>query len=337
MAIRKCIKFFILIMSSDQIFCAEWTWQHLVTFTPLEREAHQKKKVILIERKGIPLFKQVILTWNAERPSNGYFSFELRVKNAKNGVWGDWHHMADWGSIQRSYCDTGDGTSQAHYVRLEMEKHKYADAFMVRVSAHDGASLELVHSCYICVSNYNEFTESVVSHCSLPSLIIKNVPRLSQYLHDHPSPYLCSPTSCAMMVQFLMRKTVPLADFADAVYDEGLDIYGSWPFNIAHAYQECNYQYKWYVTRLNSFQELYHQLEQGIPVVISVRGDIPGAPKSYPHGHLLVVVGWNKRNQTVICHDPAEKKQKHIVHNYSLKNIMRAWDRSYRLAYIVKK
>lgn len=339
MATKKGVKLFILAISAVQFVYAEWTWQHFFTFTPSECQVHQKKKIILIERKELNLFKQAVLSWNAERPKQGYFSFDLRVRNAKNGVWSDWHHMADWGSVQRSYFDNGDGICQAHYVRLELEKNKYADAFMIRVSAHNEASLDLVHGCYLSLSNYEKFKqESTINLCSLPSIMIKKVPRLSQLLVDHQRNYhICSPTSCAMVIQFLTGCQVCPADFADAAYDEGLDTYGSWPFNIAHAYELSGKKYLWYVTRLDSFEDLYHHIEKGVPVIISVRGEIEGAPKSYPHGHLLVVVGWNKRTQTVVCHDPAAKKQKQVVHHYSLNNLLRAWDRSYRLAYIAKK
>jgi len=70
--------------------------------------------------------------------------------------------------------------------------------------------------------------------------------------------------------------------------------------------------------------------------VISVRGTLPGAVKEFPGGHLIVIVGWDKQNQMVLCHDPAFCPASLVPHAYPLKSLLQAWENSYRTAYLAK-
>ena len=77
------------------------------------------------------------------------------------------------------------------------------------------------------------------------------------------------------------------------------------------------------------------QLAQGIPVTVSVRGTLDGAPKAYDNGHLLVIVGWNAKKKAVICHDPAFDNHQYVLKQYPVQSFIRAWENSRRLAYWV--
>ena len=96
-----------------------------------------------------------------------------------------------------------------------------------------------------------------------------------------------------------------MADFADKVYDNGyLNIYGNWPLNVAAAHDATYGNVFFRVERLNFFDDLYKYLSKKIPVAVSVR-KLRGGATSYSNGHLMVVVGWNKEKQCVLCIDPA--------------------------------
>jgi hypothetical protein len=112
-------------------------------------------------------------------------------------------------------------------------------------------------------------------------------------------------------------------------------VYGSWPFNVSHLFEVLNgFAYAW-VQRFDSFTDLHKQLLQNIPVVVSVRGALPGALKSFPHGHLLVVVGFDARTNEVICHDPACYTVHQVEKKYSLSHFIAAWENSRRLGYCI--
>lgn len=160
------------------------------------------------------------------------------------------------------------------------------------------------------------------------------MPSIAQFAINHEDcNRICSPTSCTMLVCYLTKQVIDPIDFATNVYDSGLDTYGSWPFNMAHAFEQCGGATSFYVARFNSFVDVHRQLMRGVPIVVSVRGLLSGAPKPYAKGHLLLIVGWDAKKQVVICHDPAFDDDRKVVMRYPIKSFIRAWERSRRLTY----
>ena len=283
------------------------------------------------------ILRNLFLVGTHLRPKKGYYTFYAQVRNAKTKQWSKWHRMISWGAhIQKSFKTDPDHISHYQHVRLESVGALKADAFAVKIDAHDNADLSLVKSFAVNLSNLDEFKhehEKIMAHAK--SVFIKGVPRYSQFELKHPrNDGLCSPTSCAMLTAYLLAKHIDPIDFAEKSLDKGLDKYGSWPFNMAHAFERSQGKILFAVTRFNSFQNLYDHLCKGIPVVVSVRGHIHGAPRVYNNGHLLLVVGYDSKTKEVVCHDPAVKDSKLGRKKYHLKNFMQAWERSHRLAYV---
>jgi len=137
-------------------------------------------------------------------------------------------------------------------------------------------------------------------------------------------------------VSYLTKQPIDPISFAEGAFDHGLDTYGSWPFNMAHAFERTNGTVSFATARLNSFKDIHRLLSNGLPVMVSVRGDLSGAPKAYENGHLMVVVGWDAQNKSVICHDPAFEKNEQTVTKYPIDSFLTAWERSRRLSYIAK-
>ena len=325
----------------NNIICKfeKWTQVYCKTLSTT-KQANNKKKLLKFSKKEVSPFTQLVFSWNALRPETGYFAFWVQARNSKTKQWSKWHRMIDWGAKRQcSYCsDSNDFTRYAH-VRLEINKKILADAFNIRVTAYEGADLSLLHSLIVTLTNFNCFQpEMYDEHLKqLASVHINGVPRVAQFAIDHAhNSRICSPVSCTMLTRFLSGHYIDPLDFAYHVFDGGLDAYGSWPFNMAHAFERCNGTLNFFVTRLNSFTELHRQLRRGIPVIVSVRGHIEGAPKDYPHGHLVLVLGWDKKQQKVICHDPAFNDEHNVVKYYSLKSFIRSWERSHRLTYWAK-
>jgi len=317
----------------------EWTWLYQKIFTPQEKEAHDRETCIGLAKINVPLFSQLVLSWNSYRPDKGYFSFWVQIRDARNGTWGSWHRMMDWGNkVQRSYISKSDGISEYLHVRLEVRKGK-ADAFRIKVVGTDKASLSLIRSLSVCISDFARFTPEIIHdmHAQLPSLYIAGIPKQSQFeLNHHRKEGLCSPTSCSMLVGFLTNTRVEPVDFARLSFDTGLDAYGSWPFNMAHAFERSKGTIYFSTARAPSFKDLYHKIAQGVPVAVSVRGPLEGAASAYSSGHLLLVIGWDRARQSVICHDPAFAYDHAVEKRYPLESFLRAWERSNRLIYLAE-
>lgn len=337
---KNRIVYFFLLMGIN-CFSAEqnssWTWLHRKYFSNEEQEQNKIKKAIICAKNNLPHFNQLIFSWNALRPKKGYFTFYAQIKNAKTQKWGKWHRMISWGNnIQKSYKTNPDQLSSYHHVRLESAIDSKADAFAIKVESEEGADLALLKSFAVNLSNFSNFKSELEQNlASLSTVYIQGVPQFSQFELDHPrNDGFCSPTSCAMLISYLMSKRIDPVKFAEKSHDTGLDKYGSWPFNMAHAFEHSQGKISFAVTRFNSFKNLYAHLSKGIPVVISVRGYIQGAPKVYNNGHLLLVIGYDAKTKDVICHDPAVSDAKIVKKRYPLKSFLSAWERSHRLAYL---
>lgn len=282
-------------------------------------------------------FKQLLFCWNAFRPTQGFFSFFVQARNAATKKWGPWHMMADWGKhIQQSYEDKrSSGHTEFCYVRLEHTGAAQSDAFRIKAIAQDGADICLIKRFSVCVStNEDLVAETPQSLPHLATIQPLAVPMICQYKLDHPrASDMCSPTSCTMLLSYLLKTNLNPLHVAENIYDTGLQVYGSWPFNMAHAFDATKGTYWFTVLRLRSFATLHELLAAGMPVVVSVRGFLPDAPKIYSHGHLLVVVGYDAQSKEVICNDPAVQT---VRQRYPLSAFLAAWEKSHRLSYVAQ-
>ncbi len=298
-----------------------------------------QNNMVVFTKLDVPFFTQLLFSWNALRPREGFFSFYVQVRNSNTQKWSTWHQMVDWGnSVQRSYQTKGDSFSRYVHVRLEM-KRQLGDAFRIKVSAREKASLELLKAFAVTISNRKIFKPEQYNKkiAQLSSTVVKNVPRISQFALKHPdNGRICSPTSCTMLTRYLTGLVIDPIDFAQNSFDKGLGAYGSWPFNMAHAYEHSGGKNWFFNTRLNSFTDLHRQLRRNLPVVVSVRGSLKGAPREYPQGHLLLVVGWDANRKEVICHDPASATHYQTLKRYAFKDFIKAWELSHRLVYWVE-
>jgi len=316
-----------------------WSWQYHKQLSGLnEKCRNNNQNEIIFNQKNVPLFSQLLFSWNALRPLVGHFTFYISVKDANSNVWGSWHKMTRWGAtIQRSFRAKHDMSTHYEYVRFEVDKG-LANGFRVKVIAANGANINLLKALHVNISDLSKFAgERPHSLHTLGSVLIKNVPQFSQRELNHPrSADLCSPTACSMVVGYFTKQRINPIKFAEGAFDQGLDIYGSWPFNMAHAFEQANGAVSFATSRLNSFKDIHRLLSSGMPVVVSVRGDLQGAPKVYENGHLLVVIGWDANEKSVVCHDPAFETSEKTMAKYPIDSFISAWERSRRLSYIAK-
>lgn len=281
----------------------------------------------------VPAFNQLICSWNCRLPMQGYFSFFVQVSDEKTGKWSEWVHIADWGrNVKKTRLHKSDSLDY-HYVRLELGTG-LANGFRVKVTKNDGCDSSC-DSLAVCVSNLNKMVPDQQGDRH-GSCFISRVPFLSQFHIDHPkNDALCSPTSCTMLLRHHLGTEFDPALVAEAVYDEGLGIYGSWPCNMAAVYALSGGQLNSCVTRLDNFTTLHRYLMREIPVCVSVRGPLAGSATPYASGHILVVIGFDAQTQEVICNDPAFEYQEAHGTRYALVDFLKAWERSKRLTYLI--
>lgn len=289
-------------------------------------------------------FTELILSWNAHRPTIGSYTFWVSVKYGKN-TWSGWQRMSEWGATtQRSFVNKINPFVHTKHVRVEMQKKTFGKGFRIKVTSRNGAPAKNIKALFACLSNLRSFNVGK-GVCTLPSTLINGVPKQSQMVLTHPRfKDLCSPTSTSILVNYFLSKMTthsilnPLNDyvvsFAQKVHDRGrLDIYGNWQLNVAQAFDAAQGEVYFRVDRLNGFHDLHSYLTKKIPVAVSVRR-LHGGALPYQNGHFIVIVGWDQAKQEVLCIDPAFARTRKTLHAYKLRHFLPAWGRSVNLSYI---
>jgi hypothetical protein len=270
------------------------------------------------QRNTIP-FNELILSWNGHRPA-GKWTFWVSVQGE------EWLKYAEWGAEgQRSFASQG---ARARCYQDIVIPKTVCSAFRVKV---EGEDLEKLQQLCVCVSLLDAHKIVMPPVLAPVRLSVKGQSQLQ--LHHSRNRDMCSPTSTTTALRFLLQgKQIDPVVFAAHSRDEGFDIYGNWVLNIAEAFQAS--QIPCHVERLTDFTALHGFLTTGIPVVVSVKGTLPGAPKPYAHGHLMCVTGYDAGR--VYCIDPAFPDDSATHVSYPLHDFLRAWGERKNLSYVFK-
>lgn len=264
-------------------------------------------------------FDELICSWNGLRPRFSTWTFWVRIEED------EWLKYAEWGpNFQRTFHSKGRFSES---YQDTIVTNRLCTTFQIRV---EGAELEKLQELRPFTCSMRAFPPPL-SPSPLPSVFLSQVPFQSQRVLSHPRHKdLCSPTATTTALRYLLRQFVDPVDFADRVRDHGFDIYGNWILNIAEAFHRL--RSPCYVTRLPSFAALHAKLQEGKPVVVSVKGPLPGAPLPYQSGHLLCVVGYE--GEKVYCIDSAFSDNESTYVSYPLADFLAAWGLRRHLAYV---
>jgi hypothetical protein len=281
----------------------------------------------VVEVRDLEPFNEVIVSWNGKRPKVGSWSFWVSLYQEG---WSEWLKLAEWGEgTQRTFHSESDVAKTYQDIARPLKGH--CTGFRVRVQAEKGAKLSSLQAISVCCSDLDLIEPLKLS---MPSVLLTDFPRQSQRLLPHHRALdLCSPTSTATAVSYLRGEWVDPVLFAEQAHDKGFDIFGNWILNTAAAAEYLFPKYRTYVERLPDFGSIHRRLSQGMPVVVSVKGPLSGAPMPYTHGHLLCVIGYRKGK--VLCMDPGFDSHEKTFVSYELDDFIEAWTvRRKNLAYI---
>lgn len=281
------------------------------------------------EKEDLKPFNELMISWNGARPFDGAYHIFVSVKDEQ---WSPWLRYSSWGSDgQCSYLSDGEGfPARVYQDAVELLDGRFASGYKIKVVTEGNASLDAIWGMYVYTNG--ERTQSIP--CVQSSLL--PVAGLSQIAIDHPrNRDLCSPTSTAAVVRYLSQDPSidPIA-FAASSWDRRFDIYGNWVLNVAEAAHRLGPNWSCWVERLDGFDAIAQRLMMGTPVIVSVRGPLPGSALPYAKGHLLAVIGYDGERQRVHCMDPAFNSDEETLVSYDLSDFVQAWNRRGRIAYI---
>lgn len=289
----------------------------------------RKERSFVWEKTDVSPFNELIIGWNALRPDHGHYHLSLSLKLED---WSPWLSYALWGPNSQRSFEQKAGPIHVFQDTVNIDESFTATGWRVKVDAEEN-DLQKFHALYSTTPSLQK-TQNI----KFPYVCLE-VPGISQIqISDPRNMRICSPTSTTAAVRFLNKSTTitPL-EFADKVWDSHFDIYGHWVFAAAQAYAELGEEWETRVMYLNGFGDIYAFLKAGYPLVVSVRGPLPGTLHPYSQGHLLVVRGYDPGDNKVLCMDPGypEDSQTHVA--YSLDDFLLSWQRRKNIAYVFNR
>lgn len=299
-------------------------YHHLIDPNKIENGSY------LWQEKTPRSFNELIISFNAYRPTSGCYAIYVRTKKTP------WLLYAKWGpNWQSSFSSHG----QKYTLKQDIFSLKSpSKQFQIQLLAQDGADLIAFHSLHVCTTSIHLMKQALIP-ASRASIQL-DVPGLSQMaLLDPRGNRLCSPTSTTALIRFLKQDpSLDPIEFAHKSWDRGFDLFGNWVFNVAAAYNELQNQgYSCWVERVDSFETILQSLKKEIPVVISVKGPLRNSAMSYTNGHLLVITGYDSTNNEVLCMDPAFASNQKTHIGYPLFDLLNAWKKRGNIAYLFEK
>ncbi len=278
-------------------------------------------------------FDELILSWNADRPTDAQYQFYVSLYT---DVWSIWLPYASWGCQGQSSFQMTDPNRpvEVYQDTVNVLNHEKATGFRIKIDSTDHLPPARIDNLHVFINNHTPLdSPSMYDAISLP------LEGLSQTTLQHPRCMdLCSPTSTTAVIRYLQdNPSIDPIQFAQDAWDREFDIFGNWVLNIAAASTILGPTWQCWVERLSGFDAIYQHLKQGIPVIVSVRGPLPGSALPYSCGHLIAITGYDPEQNKVLCIDPAFPSAEQTHSKYDLNDFIHAWNRRGRIAYIFQK
>lgn len=153
--------------------------------------------------------------------------------------------------------------------------------------------------------------------------ITLDVPKINQMSIPTIGNVICSPTSLAMILQYY-EKDVTATSVADIVYDRRWKAYGNWTLNASYA---AEHDLNGRVEFVNDTSVLRDYILAGVPLALSIKTtsmtELINSPQAYPAGHLIVIVGFKKVEDTwyAVVNDPAVYNDNDVRREYKLEQL----------------
>lgn len=267
-------------------------------------------------------FTEITPSWNSRTSGNS--SLELFIKVRIENEWSDFVSYGIWAT---------DGFNKGI---KEREKHELIRVTEDRIFVKDGKFGDAVQIKAVLKGNNPKLKLIAFSTDGGEDeplegnylKIIDNVQLISQLDSGHiHSNSICSPTSLTMTLKF-HGKDVNLDQVTKGTLDTGNQAYGNWPQNVAFAGEQGM---RAYTKKCKSINPVKNFISKGIPVVASVvsqeKEALEGANSAFPHGHLMVVVGFDIKDgiEYIVVNDPAANSDAEVRKYYKLDQWINVW------------
>jgi uncharacterized protein YvpB len=268
-------------------------------------------------------FDSLVISLNAQLKNQSFVLVETKVKT-KSDRWSKWYKLAKLrpNGKSESFASQNDAIGMVDVDTLCLSKPVVA--FKYRVTLKGNATLGLVAI---------NLRDGKAARAAFPSKEKSspawgktlNVPKISQMQSGSGDlrERICSPSSIAMVLGYWGIKA-KLDEISAKAYDNFADIYGNWILNSTVAGTKKTYSF---VHRFNSINEAEKEILRGRPLIVSIayeKGELPNSPIPKTKGHLVVIVGFDKKGNFIV-NDPAANAAGGVRRTYNRKRFAKAW------------
>jgi hypothetical protein len=281
------------------------------------------------------IFNEFLPSWNVDLPEGAAFRVEVRAGNSLGPHETPWLDLGGWGSwreSERAGTECEAGSVEVDILRLDVALDRVQLRLQTRGLA-EGQHVVLHRLEGVFSQWWAPWNEWPIQP-PLGTPRVENVPQRRQ-TEEAPemAPRICSPTSLAMVLEYL-GVDAPTEAVARLCYDVEHDIYGNWNRAIQAAWQ---LGVPGALLRLGSWREASSLIDSGLPLVISIgvqSGQLSGAPYESTSGHLVVLCGFDGAGHALVL-DPAVPPGESGTRLYALDELEVCWLRRGGFAYLL--
>lgn len=295
----------------------------------LTLENGNKYGVFVSEPVFVGNFDMLIVTWKAISADPGVISPDVRISIAYELDDGDYSNFYSTGRWSQRKGVSASASSSDIHGQMEIDtfypNQQNSTKIIIKAELFSDNPLETFGGLEYIAATGNKDHKMIFE--SVPEKMLIDVPSRSQMVIPKIGGVICSPTSVAMVLEYL-GTNIPTEKVAQGVYDNKVGIYGNWIFNTAYA---ASLGYNAYVDYYDMYA-LKYAISCGVPVICSIatsdKSMLEGSPQAYPSGHLVVVCGYENEGGTdyVIVNDPAAPEKSTVRRRYRVDQFKRVWN-----------
>jgi hypothetical protein len=290
-------------------------------------------------------FTELIPSWNATVPHETGVFFQVKTRDASDGLWSPWLYIGQWG--RTPVTDSMDrmvrfdrGIVNVDNLTLDSPANAYqirATLLSFAIDPEVNPSVRRITVSYSGVVDDPAEREKLTKVDKIEGDWARSlpVPFRAQGIEVKPlAGQICSPTSTSMVLEYC-GVNLPTQENALAIYDEDHDMFGNWGRAVQRA-GELGLD-AW-IQRFRNWDQVKAMIARGQPIVAGIKfkkGEFPSALYTETAGHLIVIRGFTKSGD-VIVNDPADRHKGNGV-VYKADELGHAWFGCGGVGYVIRK
>jgi hypothetical protein len=290
-------------------------------------------------------FTELIPSWNAAVPHDTGVFFQVKTRDAKDGLWSPWLYIGQWG--RTPVTDPLDRIVSFDHGIVNVDNltlDSPANAYQIRATL---LSFDMNHDANPSIRRMTVSYSGVVDDPEERQKLIKTEKIDGDWARSLPIAYraqgieakplagqICSPTSTSMVMAYF-GVDLPTQTNALAIYDEDHDMFGNWGRAVQRA-GELGLD-AW-LQRFRNWDQVKAMIARGQPVVAGIKfekGEFPSAVLSESAGHLIVIRGFTK-DGNVIVNDPGNREKGNGA-IYKADELAHAWFGCGGVGYVIRR